>query len=144
MDRQLPEVQAGSGGPDEGRGDRSIVGLWHLTFLINGVAVNQGFRQWHSDGTEILNDTAPPVTGNVCLGVWVQTGRRTYRLKHPAWRFDAAGNLIGTQLLREEVTLARGGNSFTASATLEFFDLSGNKVGELPPGEVRGERITVD
>jgi hypothetical protein len=89
-----------------------------------------------------LNDAAAPVTGNVCLGVWVQTGRRTYRLKHPAWRFDPDGKLIGSQLLREEVTLAAGGNSLTASAAPGVFRPGGKKVGELPPGEVRGERIT--
>jgi hypothetical protein len=53
--------------------------------------VDVGFEQWHSDGTEMLNDTPPPASGNVCLGTWEKIGPQTYTLVHPA--FNAEGNL---------------------------------------------------
>ncbi len=35
---------------------------------------------------------------------------RDYKLKHPGWNFDANGNLLGTFILRESITLDNGGN----------------------------------
>src|ERR1041385_339196 len=61
----------------------SIIGFWHTVFLVDpeggystaGPNVfDEGFDSWHSDGTETLNDISPPPTGNVCMGVWNQTG----------------------------------------------------------------------
>lgn len=78
----------------------SIVGLWHVKFLSGGQLFDEGFDQFHSDGTEILNDTAPPQpangAGTVCLGVFKKTGPSTYKLQHPFWIFDANGILAGT------------------------------------------------
>jgi hypothetical protein len=54
-----------------------IVGLRNVTFYSGGVIVDQAFDAWHSDGTEILNDFTDPIEGNVCLGVWTQTGPQT-------------------------------------------------------------------
>ena len=68
-------------------GPASIVGLWHVIFVSGGQLFDEGFDAWHSDGTEILNDTAPPQpangAGTVCLGVFKKTGPGTYKLKHP-------------------------------------------------------------
>jgi hypothetical protein len=123
--------------------DPSIVGLWKITFVSGGQVVDQGFDQWNIGGTEILNDTPPPATGNVCLGVWVQTGRFTYKLKHPSWTFDNGGNLNGTVIIREQPILDPRGNTFEASFTLDVYDLSGNLL-EHAAGTITGQRITVD
>src|SRR4051812_36831504 len=76
-----------------------ITGLWFVTFYSEGVAFDQGFDVWHSDGTEILNDNGPPEpawsTGSFCMGVWKLTGHNTYKLKHVGWNFDGNGNLSG-------------------------------------------------
>src|SRR5947207_15641689 len=34
----------------------TIVGLWDLKFIVNNEVVDEGFDQFHADGTEILND----------------------------------------------------------------------------------------
>lgn len=120
----------------------SIVGLWKVTLTAGGTVIDVGFDAWHSDGTEILND-ASPVSHNMCLGVWVQTGPRRFQLKHPALRFDASGNVIGTLILRETNVVNRAGDRFTGTFTIEFFDLAGNTVFQ-GSGEIVGERITVD
>jgi len=120
----------------------SMVGLWKVAFVSGGYIVDQAFDAWHSDGTETLNDTPPPSTGNVCLGVWSQTGK-VYKLNHPSWTFDANGNLTGTAVIREQVTVDPHGNTFTGTFTVDVYDLSNNLLYHLS-GTVSGDRITAD
>jgi hypothetical protein len=105
-----------------------IVGLWDIKFMDGSQVVDEGFDAWHSDGTETLNDTPPPVTGNVCLGVWTQTGRNTFKLKHPSWVYDEATNtqIVGQAIIRETVTVSRDGNSFSGTSTIDIIDTFGN------------------
>jgi hypothetical protein len=124
-----------------------IVGLWLVTFNADGQVFDQGFDQWHSDGTEILNDTAPPQpangAGTVCLGVFKKTGPRAYKLNHPFWSFDVNGNLVATGVFRESVTVDAGGDSYAGSFTFDLFDLSGNLIDEVQ-GTLTATRITPD
>jgi len=132
-----PNSSGGSKGPV------SIVGLWNLNFLSGGVVVDVAFDAWHSDGIEVLNDYTNPINGNVCLGVWEQTGPRAYKLKHPSWYFDANGNLLGTVIIRECVRLSPDGNSFSGTYTDDVYDVTGNFLEELS-GQLKATRITVD
>jgi hypothetical protein len=118
----------------------SIVGLWQTSYLSNKVVVDQGFEQWHSDGSEILIDTAPPATDNVCIGTWVQTGTYSYSLTHPSWTFDMAGNLTGTALILNSVTLSHDGEKFTGSFTIKTFDVNGVLTGTFE-GQLSAVRI---
>jgi len=120
----------------------SIVGLWLTTFTSGGQIVDQGFDVWTSDGTEILNDTPPPATGNVCLGTYIQIGPNTFVLKHPSWTFDNNGNLNGTAIIRETVTVQAGAKMFKGTYTIDFLTLSGANVGHYT-GTVAATRITV-
>ncbi len=121
----------------------TIVGLWKVTFVSGGQTVDEGFDQWNVGGTEILNDTPPPATGNVCLGVWEQTGQLSYKLKHPSWTFDSAGNLNGTVIIREQPIVDPRGDSFKGPFTYDVYDLNGNLL-EHAAGIITGQRITVD
>jgi hypothetical protein len=127
--------------------DPSIVGFWHVLFISGGQTFDEGFDQWHSDWTEILNDTAPPQpangTGTICLGVYKKTGPGTYKSKHPFWSFDATGTLIGTGVILETLILDRSGNHYTGSFEWITYDLKGNVTSDTK-GELRAERITVD
>ena len=126
----------------------TIVGLWDVKFISENQLFDEGFDQYHSDGTEILNDTPPPVGGNVCLGIWAKTGPRSLKLKHPFWIFDPATNttVIGRGVLLEQITLDRRGNSFRGTFKFEFRDLSGNPIPSMPDvsGNLTADRITVD
>jgi len=131
----------------------SIVGLWHTIFLLdpNGGyftagpnVFDEGFDQWHSDGTETLNDISPPPTGNVCLGVWTQTGPLTYQLKHPTWFFDPSNTtIVGVGTISEQVTLDPSGNTYTGTATFDILDLTGASQGHLSTS-IMAERIVAD
>jgi len=131
----------------------SIVGLWHTIFLLdpNGGyftagpnVFDEGFDQWHSDGTETLNDISPPPTGNVCLGVWTQTGPSTYQLKHPTWFFDPSNTtIVGVGTISEQVTLDPSGNTYTGTATFDILDLTGASQRHLSTS-IMAERIVAD
>jgi len=132
--------------PNDARPDVStngIVGLWNVTFSSDGQTVDVAFDAWHSDGTEVLNDYTNPIEGNVCLGAWVQTGPRTFKLKHPSWSFDDTGTLQGIVIIRESVTVSPDGNSFHGSYAYDIYDTTGAFLQEYT-GNVSGIRIRVD
>ena len=120
-----------------------IVGLWLTTFTSQGQIVDQGFDMWTSDGLEVLNDTPPPATGNVCLGTWVRISPSTYLLKHPSWTFDEAGNLNGTAIIRETIIVDAVSNTYKGTFTIDIMTLSGNPIQHFN-GTIAGTRITVD
>jgi len=121
----------------------SIVGLWNVTFNSGGQVVDQGFDQWQAGGTEILNDTPPPATGNICLGVWTQLSPHVYRLKHPSWTFDNSGNLTGTAIITEQMSIDATGNTYQGPYSYDIYDLNGNKMQHFT-GTITAKRITVD
>jgi len=122
-----------------------ITGLWKVIFVSGGATVDVGFEQWHSDGTEMLNDTPPPASGNVCLGTWEKTGARTYSLVHPAFNFDSTGTIVVSIFIeRVQAVIAPDGNSFTGAFTWDSYDFSGNPLpGTHLAGAVTGKRIKV-
>ncbi len=72
---------------DQESSSAGIVGLWRFTFVSDGSAypgpvpygatVDFGTVIWHGDGTEIMfSGSRPPSSGDVCMGVWQQTGNR--------------------------------------------------------------------
>lgn len=127
--------------------DVSIVGLWTVTFNSNGQVFDQGIDQWHSDGTEILNDIAAPQpakgSGTVCLGVFKKTGPRSVKLRHPFFSFDSNGNLAATGVILEELTVARSGDTYSGSFSYKVYDLSGNLIFSTD-GTIAAQRITAD
>lgn len=143
----LPALAAPAAHPDlpapESGWPYSIVGLWNLQFFYQGQVVDVAFDAWHSDGTEVLNDFTDPIEGNVCLGVWEQTGPSTYKLKHPSWYFDTNGILQGTVVIHETVTVSRDGNSFSGKYTDDVYDTSGNLLEEYS-GKLSATRIKAE
>lgn len=121
-------------------GASGIVGLWKATFTSGGETVDVAFDAWHSDGTEIMNDYTNPIEGNVCLGVWVQTGPRTYKLNHPSWSFDNTGTLLGTVIIKETILLSPDGNSYRGNYTYDIYDTTGAFVIEYT-GSIAATRI---
>lgn len=129
--------------PGQPFGGPSIVGLWNATFTSGGQTVDVAFDAWHDDGTEILNDYTNPIEGNVCLGVYEQTGPHSYKLKHPSWSFDTTGTLLGTVIIREWVTVSPDGNSYKGTYAYDIYDTTGAFVTELT-GQVSATRIRPD
>jgi hypothetical protein len=141
----------------------SIVGMWQITLVSDGTAypnpipaglpLDFGTSQWHSDGTEFLiSGGRAPSTGDVCMGVWEQTGAATYKLKHIALGYDSSDSsppvvpatFAGPGILRQTVTLSPSGNRFEGSFTIDSYAPDGTTLNEHIGGTVTGVRFTVE
>jgi hypothetical protein len=160
-----PAAIAASASGSSSDESRSIVGMWHVTFasdgnnaapffIPDGATLDDGYVQWHADGTEIMNSSRDPATSSFCLGVWRSEGGRTYKLNHLALSWDNTGALcvpqpgatsclVGTTNIREAITVNRGGNTYSGSVTIEQYDTSGHLLFRLK-GLVSAQRITAN
>jgi hypothetical protein len=127
-----------------------IVGFWKVKFVSqgtpgipDGAVIDNGFAQWHSDGTEIMNSSRAPATQSFCLGVYEKSGPASYDLNHFALSFDPAGNFVGPAQIREQVTLNKKADRYDGTFTIDQYDSSGNLLVHIT-GEVNGTRISID
>lgn len=123
-----------------------ITGLYRFTFTVQGKLADQGFITWHADGTEIMNSGRPPATQSFCMGAWQQTGAHTYALNHWAMSWDPSGKTyIGPTNIRESITLASDGNSYSGDFTLTQYTSDGKQpTGPAVTGSVSATRVTAD
>ncbi len=137
---------------EQGESSVSIVGFWHVKFtsegtklppIPDGAVVDMGFAQWHSDHTEILNSSRPPVIGSFCLGVWAKAGPSTYTLNHFALSFNPDGSFQGVANIHENVTLSADGNSYSGSFSIDQYDTQLNLLAHIV-GNITATRITVN
>lgn len=138
----------------------AITGLWRFTFTSDGkhpgppagAPVDAGFVTWHADGTEIMNSGRAPASGSFCMGVWKQTGARTYKLAHWALSWipgyvpgqtqswsettngvDGAFQPVGPTSIQETVTLSRDGNQYSGTFTLTQYVYDGKNITDADP-----------
>ena len=111
---------------DQAAGDTPIVGLWEFEVRASmdegpfrqGDLLDWGLATWHDDGTEIQFSAGRPYdAGDVCMGVWKQTGRAKFHLNHIALGKDLAtgASFDGLTNIRADVTVDRSGNRYTGS-----------------------------
>ena len=136
------------------RAHEPIVGLWQATWTdadTNDVVLNL-WDAWHSDHTEIQNDSTDVIKGFVCQGAWTSLGRRTYGLTHPSFNYVGAnGQLDKTSvgLISEKVTVSKDGKTFAGPGIIKV--LSG--IDPFDPSatvlfteniNISAKRVTVD
>jgi hypothetical protein len=128
-----------------------IVGFWRVMFVSKGTSgvpdgtvFDEGFQQWHSDGTEFHWDTgSPPADSNFCLGIWKKTGRSHYALNHFFLGWDPTTNSLQVRgQIREEIDLDRSGDEHFGTVTVDGYDPTGNFLFHQQ-GTVQATRITV-
>jgi hypothetical protein len=129
-----------------------MVGTWKEKWISegssgipDGAEFDASYSQWHSDGTEInVSGLRAPLTGDVCLGEWIKTGARTYRLNHFGISYDPTGvNLVGPARIQQWLTLDPDGDSTTGKFTVVQWDESGNVLVHVQ-GNVTGTRVTME
>ncbi|MGH8215729.1 MAG: hypothetical protein ACREPZ_08550 [Rhodanobacteraceae bacterium] len=141
-----------------------VAGLYEVTLtaegngptgLPDGAPVDHAYVSWLADGSEIMNSGRPAGDGDVCTGVWAQTGARTYAINHfmLAWAqnvnadgIDIDNTFVGPAHLQETITLSRDGSSYTGAFVLTQYDPNYNIIlpGGIPiKGTVRGTRKTI-
>jgi hypothetical protein len=127
-----------------------IVGFWHAKFVSegssgipDGTVIDSPNVQWHGDGTEIMNSTRVPATGDICMGIWHKTGKLTYELNHFTLGFDTSGNFVGPGQIQEDVTLDKKADQYSGTFKIDQYDPSGNLLAQLT-GQITATRITVN
>ena len=126
-------------------GARTIVGLWSFKMTATEGPGDFGYQQWHSDGTELMNSGGrAPATENFCMGVWTQTGANRYHLNHFALSYDSSGNHNANVNIKEDVTLAPNGMSYTGQFSLDVYDPNSNALLAHQAGQVTAQRITAN
>jgi hypothetical protein len=135
------------------RGDPGIVGMWRFQLVApNGAVVDDGYAQWHSDGTEIQNSGIhAPITSNFCLGVWKQVGPGTYELNHLPLAWDATGQSPANAIQINETVRLIDENHFTGKFTLKVYvwtstdslDVSPSTPVATVTGTVTATRVTI-
>ena len=120
----------------------SIVGVWQVSYSVNGTTVLNTIDTWSGDGNEFLIAGKNPIVGNVCAGVWKTVGGRGVQLHHLGWTFDTSGTLTGTLVDDESVKLDRRRMTYAGTFDEKFYDLNGNLVKEVS-GDNSATRVTV-
>jgi hypothetical protein len=126
--------------------------MWRFQLLSNGVLVDDGYAQWHSDGTEIQNSGVhAPITSNFCLGVWQEVQSNTYKLNHfpIAWSSDGQTPQVEIQLT--ETVHLTDPNHLTGTFSLTVYpwngsdglNVSGPALGPPTTGTVTATRVTL-
>lgn len=109
----------------------------------------ESLKTWHADGTEFENAFLPPAGGNVCFGVWKESGKDTVKLHHIGLMFNTDGSLSSIFTVDEIDTVASDGKSYKGTFDFKLWPPSYDVVGKgLPIAEVKGTtaatRISVD
>ena len=155
---QLPSFQSRSGQAAAGAlglvdpsKPPSIVGLWHVVFTTTsndvgippGAVIDNAYVTWHSDGTELMNSSRPPMTGSFCMGVWAQVPPRSYRLKHIALAWDNSGTVfVGPLIATEDVTVNPTAQSYEGTFVFDQYAADGTTRLAHIEGTLAATRIT--
>jgi hypothetical protein len=134
-----------------------IVGMWRFTMSIAGpkgqpIVIDDGYSQWHVDGTEIMNSGAhAPNTSNFCLGVWAQTGPGTYKLNHFPLAWDSSGTAPQGPVHFVANVKLKDHDHFSGPFTLDVYSWDGNEIVNAsgPPiahltGTLSATRVTTE
>ena len=82
-----------------------------------------------ADGTFLDANSQNPATQSTHLGYWRHVRGHRFEFAQKFYLFDAAGQSTGWRIVRHEVTLAPGGDSFASQGTAENFNNDGILVG---------------
>lgn len=139
--RNLPSAVAEEASPVSAS---AIRGLWLTDVVLDDQVIFQAYESFTSDGLEFLNDNGSTLEGNVCFGAWTVAPRNTVKVYHPSWNYDMGGNLIGTVIIRSEITVNAGGNTFRGTVTVDTYDLNGIPAGPELQAQLTGKRIVAN
>jgi hypothetical protein len=150
-----------------------IVGLWAFKYtsmgnsktlgIPDGAPIDNGTTGWFADGNEItFSGARNPIVGATCIGVWKQTGERTYVLNHiglswnpvapsaapagPGNPGGGPGAAGGPAFIKQSVTLSRDGQSYTGTFSINQLLPDGKTPATPAPikGIIAATRITVE
>jgi hypothetical protein len=151
---------------DESHG-HAIVGLWHVIYTATETTSGplpvpvippgppssfqfvETFKTWHADGTEFENAFLSPTGGNICFGVWKDSGDGRAKLHHIGLMLAPDGSISNIFTVDETDAVASNDKTYRGNFTMQlwppFFDLVGvGKPVQVIKGTTAATRITVD
>jgi hypothetical protein len=144
-----PPIPFVSPQPDDHQDDydehgHAIVGLWHVIYTAtestsgplpvpvippgppSSFQFLETFKTWHADDTEFENAFLPPAVGNICFGVWKDTGENSVKLHHIGLMFALDGSISNIFTVDETDTVASNDKTYKGKFTIKlwppFFD----------------------
>lgn len=119
--------------------NRSIVGLWRVTYYHGTEPFLQSYDQWHDDGQEF--EVANAFPGMQCQGTWKRI-HGDVNLFHVGWLFDETGQFAGHFEETQTNTVGDDGLTYEGVFDQKFYDASGNFTGE-DMGTLQATRLSV-
>jgi len=114
-------------------GNGKIIGVWNVRVTRrdcqtgDALGVNPPVMNMFNRGGTLLETSAgSPTRRGPGLGTWQYVGGQSYSAVFRFFRFNADGSFAGTRRVARTIELSRDANEFTATATDELFDASGN------------------
>jgi hypothetical protein len=152
---------------EESNKPASIVGLWHLIYTATSSTSGpipfpvippgppssfqfaETFKTWHADGTEFENAFLPPTGGNICFGVWEDSGHGSVKLHHIGLMFASDGNISFIFTIDEKNKVAPNGKTYSGTFDFKLWPPFFSQVDTGKPlqevkGTTAGTRITVE
>lgn len=124
-----------------------IVGIFDVEVVIADCATGTpgpSFRALHKyelGGTGQIVPATSPVGLSEHSMIWSHVRGNDYRTAIKFFRFDAAGNFTGWNVIRNDVSISDDGNSYSGSGVAEFFNAAGVWLGASCPS-FTGTRFT--
>src|ERR1700677_4272847 len=138
-------------------GRAPIVGLWHVIYTATASTSGplpvpvippgppssfqflESFKTWHADGTEFENAFLAPAGGNICYGVWTDTGENSVKLHHIGLMFDSEGKVSFIFTTEATNTVSSNGKSYKGSFNFKLWPPFYDQVGVgTPLQEIKG------
>ncbi len=118
----------------------NLEGSWLQTVVQEGGPEPfKALASFSAGGAMTLSISLSP-TQSAFHGTWKRTGRRTYVWSGQSFAYDDDGVFGATVHVRDEITLARDGNSFTGTGHVRVVGLDGTVFVDAP-STVEAERI---
>jgi hypothetical protein len=122
------------GQSDEGH-EPSLVGVWVTEVTRRNCETGEPIGTSHTQttfakGGTLLETIGPSLSRSPGNGIWKhESGWNEYSFAIRFMRYDAAGSLIGSGVVRVALTLDETGDHFTSTATNDVLDVNGNVIG---------------
>lgn len=109
-----------------------IVGTWNarvrITVCATGATITSfdAMGMFAAKGTLHDTNATNPALRSPGFGYWERVSGDQYYFAFKYFRFDLAGNNMGSAIVRHNVVLSPTGNTYASSGTSEFYDAAGN------------------
>jgi hypothetical protein len=138
-------IYASSGDDGRSQGANQIIGSWELTVDRGPQLPPVKGLTTYTRGHSVVGTARDRLNRGPSHGTWEHLSGRLYADTHVFFRFDpATGAPLGTQRVNETARLAPDGESYTAVAISNLFDLNGNLVVGGLRATITATRIHID